>query len=141
MLKLSFADCEKNSSEPSTYVIIGARYRDKWLFVKNRKRKSYEMPAGHVDKDESDFMAAGRELMEESGAKKFMLECVNTYYVDSDRGRQTGSLYYAYVMEIGDIEDQDEIEECMASGELPENLTFPEVQASLFKRVKEHVLK
>ncbi|HCC71328.1 MAG TPA: hypothetical protein DEQ09_09295 [Bacteroidales bacterium] len=27
------------------YVIIGARYKDKWVFIKNKLRKGYELPS------------------------------------------------------------------------------------------------
>lgn len=141
MLKVEFYNCNYESGPPPTYVIIGAQYEGKWIFVKSRKRGSYELPAGHIDKGESDYMAAGRELMEETGAKKFIIECINTYSVTDNGAKQSGKLFYSSILELAEIEDKDEIEECICGYALPENLTFPEVQVSLFGRLEEFVDK
>lgn len=139
MVEINFYDCEYDGDSTPTYVIIGARFRGEWLFVKNRKRGSYELPAGHIDKDESAYAAAGRELMEETGAKKFILECLNTYTVKQSGNKLRGMLFFAAILEKGDIEDTVEIEDCVSRSSLPENLTFPEVQLSLFSRLEEFV--
>ena len=86
-------------------------------------------------------MAAGRELMEETGARKFILECINTYSVKHNGVIRTGKLFFSDILELAEIEDKDEIEECISSSSLPGNLTFPEVQKSLFDRLEEFVNK
>lgn len=135
-VEVKFYKCDHVDKTVPTYVIIGARFNGQWVFVKNRKRGTYEMPAGHIDKGESDLAAAGRELMEETGALKFSMECINTYSVEQDGSRKTGKLFYANILEIGEIEDKDEIEDRSYASDLPDNLTFPEVQRELFYKLK-----
>ncbi len=141
MPEIEFYNCMHEGIPGPTYVIIGASYRGKWLFVKSRKRGSFELPAGHIDKGESEYEAAGRELMEETGARKFILECINTYSVTDNDILRTGKLFYSSILELAEIEDKDEIEECISRSSLPENLTFPEVQESLFHKLEEFINK
>jgi hypothetical protein len=48
-----------------------------------------------------------------------------------------GRLYIAEVFEIGPIPDVSEIAEIVLSNHLPENLTYPDIQAHLFTRTIE----
>ena len=57
-----------------SYVVIAARYKGGWLFVKHRRRGGWEMPAGHPGPGENTVEAAVRELMEETGAARFLAE-------------------------------------------------------------------
>ena len=135
MVEVKFYKCDHVEETASSYVIIGARYNGQWVFVKSRKRGTYEMPAGHINECESALTAAGRELMEETGALKFVLECINTYSVEQNGSRKIGKLYYANIFEIGEIEDKDEIEDIVFASDLPDDLTFPEVQENLFLKL------
>ena len=36
-----------------TYVVIAAREKEMWVFVRHRDRSTWEMPAGHIEKNES----------------------------------------------------------------------------------------
>jgi 8-oxo-dGTP diphosphatase len=137
MTRVEFYECDYESLPAPTYVIIGASYRGQWLFVKSRKRGSYELPAGHIDAGESVCEAAGRELMEETGARKFILECINTYSVTEKGSVRSGKLFFASIIELAEIEDTDEIEDCLMSNRLPDMLTFPAVQEKLFYRLEE----
>jgi 8-oxo-dGTP diphosphatase len=120
-----------------TYSIISARYRNSWIFVRHHKRTTWEIAGGHIEKEETSFEAAGRELMEETGALKFNLECIATYSVTLDGETGWGRLYIAEVFEIGPIPDVSEIAEIVLSNHLPENLTYPDIQAHLFTRTIE----
>ncbi len=137
MPEVKFYGCDYDKGPAPTYVIIGASYYGQWLFVKSRKRGSYELPAGHIDSGESAFEAAARELMEETGAGKFILECINTYSVADKDVLLLGKLFYANILELAEIEDTDEIEECILSSLLPANLTFPAVQEELFNKLED----
>jgi len=137
MAEVKFYKCDFDAPEEVTYVVIGARYRDKWLFVKNRKRKAYEMPAGHIDKDEDALHAAGRELSEESGARKFIYRCVNTYSVNDNKSSTLwGKLFLSEISSLGDIVDTEEIEEVYLSDDIPGNTSFPGVLNVLFEKLK-----
>ena len=120
-----------------TYSIISARYRNSWIFVRHHKRTTWEIAGGHIEKEETSFEAAGRELMEETGALKFNLECIATYSVTLDGETGWGRLYIAEVLEIGPIPDISEIAEIVLMDHLPENLTHPDIQPHLFTRTIE----
>ncbi len=51
-----------------TYSVISARFKGKWIFVRHQKRSTWEIAGGHIEEGETSFEAAGRELMEETGA-------------------------------------------------------------------------
>jgi 8-oxo-dGTP diphosphatase len=120
-----------------TYSVIAATYKGKWVFVRHHKRSTFEIPGGHIEKGESSFQAAERELMEETGAINFNLSCISTYSVKTNNETGFGRLYYADINEIGDIPDISEIAEVILSDTLPENLTHPLIQPHLFDKVLE----
>jgi len=116
------------------YSVISARYRNSWIFVRHHKRTTWQIAGGHIEKGETSFEAAGRELMEETGALKFNLECIATYSVTISGETGWGRLYTAEVFEIGPIPDVSEIAEIVLSDHLPENLTHPDIQPHLFNK-------
>jgi NTP pyrophosphohydrolases including oxidative damage repair enzymes len=117
-----------------TYSVISARYKNSWIFVRHHKRTTWEIAGGHIEKGETSFEAAERELMEETGAVKFNLECIATYSVTMDGETGWGRLYIAEVFEIGPIPDISEIAEIVLSDHIPENLTHPDIQPELFNK-------
>jgi len=121
-----------------TYVVMGARYQDKWIFVRHRDRKSWEMPAGHIEADESADRAAVRELFEEAGVMKSSLEVICDYEVTVGTKVEYGRLYSVTVYEL-EPQKEFEIEELLLSSELPQSLTYPAVQTILFQRVVSHL--
>lgn len=116
-----------------SYVVIAARHKGGWLFVRHRRRGGYELPAGHPEPGEDTVDAAVRELMEETGACGFVMEPVTYYSVDSGTGRQYGRLFYAEVDKLGDVSDTSEIEAVKIFRRLPRRLSLPEVMTFLFK--------
>lgn len=114
-----------------TYVIMGARYRGKWIFVKHRERQTWEMPAGHIEEGEDPDRAAVRELYEEAGVVKSTLRIVSDYSVKEENKLGYGRLYFAEVKELEPLPDH-EIQEIRLSVSLPHDLTYPEVQSHLF---------
>jgi 8-oxo-dGTP diphosphatase len=122
-----------------TYSVIGARFNEKWLYVRHHKRKTWEIPGGHIEKDETADEAAERELMEETGAVDFMLECVATYSVLKDGKTGFGRLYIADITRLGPVPDISEIAETRMMDSLPENLTHPDIQPHLFQRILEYL--
>jgi 8-oxo-dGTP diphosphatase len=122
-----------------TYSVISARYRDNWIFVRHQDRKTWEIPGGHIETWETSFEAAGRELMEETGAEKFNLDCIATYSVSIDGETGWGRLYIAEVFEIGPITDTSEIAEIKLMAHLPDNLTHPDIQPHLFRKAVEYL--
>jgi len=124
-----------------TYSVIAAKYGDTWIFVRHHKRDTWEIPGGHIEKNESSDKTAGRELMEETGAVDFKLECVATYSVLKNGVTGFGRLYLAEITKLGPVPDTSEIAEVKAMASLPENLTHPDIQPHLFGRILEHLKK
>jgi 8-oxo-dGTP diphosphatase len=122
-----------------TYSVVSAKFNGKWIFVRHQKRTTWEIAGGHIENGETSFEAAGRELMEETGALKFSLECLATYSVTIDSETGWGRLYMAYVTELGAIPDISEIAEAVLQDDLPKNLTHPEIQPHLFNKTIEYL--
>jgi 8-oxo-dGTP diphosphatase len=122
-----------------TYSVISAKYKGNWIFVRHQKRTTWEIAGGHIEEGETSLEAAGRELMEETGAVKFDLDCIATYSVTIDGETGWGRLYMAKVKEIGPIPDISEIAEMKLSDHLPMNLTHPDIQPLLFKKTVDYV--
>ncbi len=141
MTEVNFYDPLFVPDSKLTYSVISAKFDEKWIFVRHNKRSTWEIAGGHIEEGESSFEAAGRELMEETGAIKFNLVCIATYSVTIDGETGWGRLYIAKVFEIGPIPDISEIAEIVLSDHLPENLTHPDIQPHLFKRTVEYLTR
>jgi predicted acetyltransferase len=116
------------------YAVIAARYKGRWLWVKNRKRGTWEVPGGRREPGEAIACAAKRELFEETGAVSFDIRPVCGYSVNPAAGCD-GMLYFAEIYELGPLPDS-EIERVRLFGEAPVNLSFPGIQPYLMDRVK-----
>jgi 8-oxo-dGTP diphosphatase len=139
MTEVKFYDPTFEPACKLTYSVISAKYECSWIFVRHQNRSTWEISGGHIEPGETSHDAAYRELMEETGAMRFNLECVATYSVTTDETTGYGRLYLAEVFEIGQIPDISEIAEVVMLDTLPENLTYPDIQPFLFKRVLEHL--
>jgi len=125
-------------SDPDlSYVIIGARFRDQWIFVRHRERQSWELPAGHIEAGEEPDVAAERELHEETGATDARLRVISDYLVRDGSRLAYGRLYFAEVHKLGELPDH-EIQEIQLCRKLPQDLTYPEVQRALFSLLTLH---
>jgi 8-oxo-dGTP diphosphatase len=127
-----------NSIEESIlrYVVIAARERGLWVFVRHRDRTTWEMPAGHIEKGESADQAALRELIEETGAVAPTLRHLCDYQVTAEGKTGSGRLYSAVIRDRSTLLEH-EIEEVWLASGLPDSLTYPEVQGMLFEHAKE----
>ena len=137
MTEVKFYDPLYVPDSKLTYSVVSAKFNGKWIFVRHQKRTTWEIAGGHIENGETSFEAAGRELMEETGALKFNLECLATYSVTIDSETGWGRLYLAYVSEMGPIPDVSEIAEAVLLDDLPKNLTHPEIQPHLFNKTVE----
>jgi 8-oxo-dGTP diphosphatase len=114
-----------------TYVVMAASFRREWIFVRHRNRKSWEMPAGHIEPGESADQAAVRELYEEAGVVSSAMTHLCDYSVTAGGKTEFGRLYRASVGEMEEVTEY-EIAEILLSENLPPQLTYPEVQTVLF---------
>jgi 8-oxo-dGTP diphosphatase len=139
MTEVKFYAPEYEPGTRLTYSVISAKYGDKWIFVRHNKRTTWEIAGGHIEDGETSFEAAGRELMEETGAFKFDLECVATYSVKKDGETGWGRLYLASVTEIGPIPEMSEIAEICLLDTIPDHPTHPDIQPQLFRKTLEFI--
>ncbi len=138
MTEVEFYDPLYRPESKLRYSVIAARHKGKWIFVRHNKRTTWEIAGGHIEQGETPWDAAGRELMEETGATRYDLECVATYSVTIDGVKDWGRLFYAEVHETGEIPDTSEIAEICLCEELPANLTHPDIQPFLFSTILKH---
>jgi len=139
MTEVKFYDPLFEPDSELTYSVISAKFNNRWIFVRHHERSTYEIAGGHIEKGETSYEAASRELIEETGALKFTLECVATYSVKKDGVTGYGRLYFSMIDEIGPIPDISEIAETIVLDHLPENLTHPDIQPHLFKRIEDYL--
>jgi 8-oxo-dGTP diphosphatase len=121
-----------------TYVVIGAREEDKWIFVRHRERESWELPAGHIEKNEQALEAAKRELYEETGTVKAELHMLNDYSVTIRGKVNYGRIFFAKVEERGPL-PESEIGEILVTEETPLPATYPEAH-KVFVRLLENYI-
>jgi len=139
MTEVKFYDPLFSPEKELTYSVISAKFGNNWIFVRHHKRTTWEIAGGHIEKGETSHEAACRELMEETGAILFSIECISTYLVIKDGETGWGRLYLAKVTELGPIPDISEIAEVAQLDHLPENLTHPDIQPHLFEKTLEYL--
>ena len=79
MFEIEFHDLETVQDSELTRVVCVAKYQDKWVFCKHKKRDTWELPGGHIEAGESWIDAAKREMFEETGATKIEVQPICLY--------------------------------------------------------------
>ena len=123
--KISFLHANSIDLDDLTYVIIGAREGENWIFVRNKERSSWELPAGHIKKNETALEAARRELFEETGTTNSNIHAINDYSVISNGIPIYGRLFFAEIIHRGSL-PESEIAEIRIQMSSPEPATYPE---------------
>ncbi|WP_461638349.1 NUDIX hydrolase [Labilibaculum euxinus] len=137
---VKFLDAFTVPGEKLKYSIVCSRYQNNWIFVRHRLRETWEMPAGHIEKNESALAAAKRELYEETGATHFGLRTVCDYSCDWQGEIKSGRIFFANIQQLGKLPEL-EIAEVKLFKNLPRELTYPDIQNLVFERVKEFLNK
>ena len=131
MFEIELYDLGTCKEEELTRVICVSKYKDKYVFSYNKKRKGWEIPGGHIEENETWEEAARREMYEETGATKINVEPICLYKISS-----FGMLCYCEILEIEELPKEYEMEKIMFSNKLPKDLTFKESSKIFFETVK-----
>jgi 8-oxo-dGTP diphosphatase len=140
MTTVNFCDNNAVSDELIGFAVVAARYMGKWIFCRHRERATYEIPGGHREAGESVDETARRELYEETGAVGSDIKPVSAYSVTVDGVTTYGKLFFAEVKSLGPLPPL-EITEIIFSDNLPEKLTYPEIQPALYDKINSDFLR
>lgn len=139
-MKTEFYPIDEQRNEQLKYAIIGSRYRfSQWIFVRHRERTTWEIPAGHIEKNEHPDHAARRELYEETGARKYRLYPLMDYAVTSDGKKTYGRVFMAEIEQLDEL-PEFEIEEIRFFDDLPQELTYPNIQPYIFEKIRKVIM-
>jgi len=131
-LEVQFFDLNSVDEKLFTRVVCVCKYNNKWLFSKHKERKSWEIPGGHIEENETWQQAAKRELFEETGANKIKkLTPICIYKISS-----YALLCFAEIESFETLPNF-EMSEIGLFKDLPNNLTYPDTHKQFFKIVKD----
>ena len=131
MFQIKLYSLDEVDEKDYTRVVCVCRYKDKWVFSKNKKRGGWEIPGGHIEDGEDWKTAAQRELFEETGTIKANIEPICAYFITS-----YAILCYAEIEEMDKLPDF-EMSEIGFFKSIPNNLSFPYIHPVLFNKVIE----
>jgi len=128
------------------FAVIISRSNGKWVYCKHKERDTYEIPGGRRESGESILETAKRELYEETGAVEYSIRPICAYSVSGKmRADELGEESYGmlYFAEISTYEEElhSEIERIELFDDIPEKLTYPEIQPLLIKEYKRRLEK
>lgn len=141
-MKVNFYDHVEESL--IKYAVVVSLYNGAWVFCKQKTKDTYEVPGGHRELGEDALTAAIWELYEETGAVRFDIKPVCVYSVTSEaggfyKGEETfGMLYYANISSFVELPDF-EMEKVVLFPDLPDNLTYPQIQPELVKKIESYL--
>ena len=130
MFEVKLHDLNYVDEKQLTRVVCVSKYKDKWVFSKNKKRGGWEIPGGHIEPGETWQQAARREMFEETGATKIKLKPICLYSISS-----FAILCYAEIEELSTLPNF-EISEIGFFNTLPKDLSFPDSHKLFFETVE-----
>jgi 8-oxo-dGTP diphosphatase len=122
-----------NSLKNYSFVVIFARYQDKWLYCRAKERDAFETAGGHIEQGETPLDAAKRELYEETGAIKYDITPAFDYSVHKPEGYSCGQVFLARIQKLGDIPEY-EMAEVRLFDSIPDKMRFPQILPVLYEK-------
>ncbi len=131
-MRVRFLD--KIEEGESRFIIVFARLKGKIIFVKTSHSKRYSLIAGKIEKGETPFQAAEREIFEECQGEIKILNFHSYYSVESRGNKGYGALFIA---DLDSIKQGRNFEIChvLAQTTLPSNLRYERIQKSLYFKI------
>ena len=117
------------------FVVVVSEYRGRIVLSRHKKRSTWETQGGHIEPGETPETAARRELIEESGAKEFVLTPVCDYNGYNKYGSANGAVFHAEITAMGEM-PESEMAETGFFEEMPGELTYPNVTPKLFSEAR-----
>ena len=130
MLEVKVFDLGHCQEEEYTRVVCVSKYKGKFVFSYNMKRKGWEIPGGHIEEGETRHEAVKREMYEETGATKINVKPIAVYKIST-----YGLLCYCEILEMNELPKEYEMSKIMLTDTLPENLTYPDTFKLYFETV------
>ena len=130
MLEVKVFDLGHCQEEEYTRVVCVSKYKGKFVFSYNMKRKGWEIPGGHIEEGETWHEAVKREMYEETGATKINVKPIAVYKIST-----YGLLCYCEILEMNELPKEYEMSKIILTDTLPENLTYPDTFKLYFETV------
>lgn len=137
-MEICFYPFGKIKNEQLDFAVISTSFHGKGVYVRQWERETWEIPGGHREPDEDIRLTALRELYEETGGVCESVDPVCHYSVTIGETTRFGGLFHADINEMGPL-PESEIGEVILSKDMPENLTYPEIQPILHRKVLDHL--
>ena len=142
-MKVDLLDIGQVPDEELRFAVIVSKFNSKFVYVRHKERNTWEVPGGHRELNELINDTAARELKEETGAIKFNLKPICDYLCDyslegEKHVKSYGRLYYAEIQELGELPNL-EIGEVALFEDMPQYLTYPQIQPILLKEVEKRM--
>lgn len=112
------------------YAALVTAHKGKHIFVRHKNRKTWEIPGGRREKNETIEMTGIRELYEETGAEQFNINELCEYSITIGDKTTYGKLFSSNINKFGKLPNL-EIGEVKLFNNIPRNLTYPHIQPLL----------
>jgi 8-oxo-dGTP diphosphatase len=121
-----------NSLQEYKYAVVLSLFQGKWLFSRHKQRTTWETQGGHIEPGETPYMAACRELYEESGAEAYTLTPLCDYDVADGTSHAGGMVFLARIEKLGPLPESEMAETALFES-LPDQLTYPGITPNLYR--------